>query len=108
MKIYPAAKALVHSELVDFRTARLTVRVLSVFGRLVNHGKGKCKIVPKIYYYDPYGSVSDQCEVPCLPPDCDITIDFIWDSPVWYVSGLFSNWRSVALSESESDPRTSI
>ena len=57
---------------------------------LVNHGKGKCNNVPKIYYYDTYGSVSDQCNVPCLPPDCDVTVDFIWDSPVWYVSGWFS------------------
>ena len=57
---------------------------------LVNHEKGKCKTVPKIYYYDTYGRVSDQCDAPCLPPDCDVTVDFIWDSPVWYVSGRFS------------------
>ena len=65
---------------------------------LVNHGKGKCNNVPKIYYYDTYGSVSDQCNVPCLPPDCDVTVDFIWDSPVWYVSGRFSNkWCSFSI-----------
>ena len=88
MKISPAAKVMVHLSATDH------INHIDQFWcsmSLVNHDKGKCKNVPKIYYYDSYGSVSDQCDVPCLPPDCDVTLDFIWDSPVWYVSGWFSN-----------------